>query len=87
MVYLSRDHGSTWQVVLYDLEIGNLHFHTSYMTPEYNGKESLLHWLSDIRINPFDPDEVWFNSGTDVYKRQTYCSGSRKTERMKIHFI
>ena len=23
-----------------------------------------VHWLSDIKINPFDPDEVWFNSGT-----------------------
>lgn len=80
MVYLSRDHGSTWQVVLYDLEIGNLHFHTSYMKPEYNGKESLLHWLSDIRINPFDPDEVWFNSGTGVFVCHNFTSEQRSFE-------
>lgn len=45
---------------------GDLYFNTSYMKPEYNGNHCLLHWLSDIKINPFDPDEVWFNSGTGV---------------------
>lgn len=77
MVFWSKDYGATWEIALYDLAIGNLHFKTSYMKPEFNGQESLLHWLSDIKINPFDPDEVWFNSGTGVFVCHDFLSEQR----------
>ena len=68
IVYLSKDYGNSWSVSLCGLEKGDLYFNTSYMKPEYNGNHCLLHWMSDIKINPFDPNEVWFNSGTFSHK-------------------
>ncbi len=76
-VYLSNDYGENWQVVLHDLGIGNMHFHTPYMKKEYNGGHSLVHWLSDIKINPHNPDEAWFNSGTGVFKTENLLSVNR----------
>ncbi len=76
-LYLSNDYGENWQVVLHDLGIGNLQFHTPYMKKEYNGGHSLIHWLSDVKINPFDPNEMWFNSGTGVFKTENLLSTNR----------
>ncbi len=75
VVFLSRDYGNTYEVSLFDLETDNLHFNTSYMKPEYNGNHSILHWLSDIKINPFDPDDVLFNSGTGVFGTHNFTAG------------
>ena len=58
-VYISHDYGSTWEISLKGLEKGGIHFNTSYMRPEYNGGVSILHWLSDIKINPFNKDEEY----------------------------
>ena len=66
-IYLSRDYGKHWEVVLLDLSIGHLRFNTPYMKREYNGGRSILHWMSDIKINPFNENEVWVNSGTGVF--------------------
>lgn len=77
ILFISYDYGNNWEVALYDLEVGNLHFETSYMQPKYNGGHSLLHWLSDVKINPFDPNEVWFNSGTGVFKSRDFLSENR----------
>lgn len=76
-LYLSNDYGENWQVILHDLDIGNLHFHTPYMKKEYNGGHSLIHWLSDVKINPFRADELWFNSGTGVFKTENLQSTNR----------
>ena len=40
------------------------------MRPECNGGHSLIPWLSDIQINPFDDNEAWFNTGTGVFRTQ-----------------
>lgn len=95
MVFISRDFGENWEPALFDLSLGNLHFESSYMKPEYNGGHSLLHWLSDIKINPFCPDEVWFNSGTGVFKGtdftkdtrsfQDCCKGIEETVHLNIY--
>lgn len=77
MLFLSFDYGEHWEPALYDLEVGNLHFHTSYMKPEYNGGHSLIHWISDVKINPFDGDEVWFNSGTGVFRSRNFTARDR----------
>lgn len=76
-VLISKDYGKNWEIALYDLEIGNLRFNTSYMKPQYNGGHSLIHWLSDIAINPFDPDEVWFNTGAGVFRGNKFTSSDR----------
>lgn len=77
MIFISFDYGESWEAALFDLSIGNMEFETSYMKPEYNGGHNLIHWLSDVKINPFDPDEVWFNSGTGVFRSLDFTSGDR----------
>lgn len=67
-VFLSRDYGESWQQILYDLLDGEIRFRAPYMRPECNGNHSLIHWLSDIKINPFDDNEAWFNSGTGLFR-------------------
>ena len=69
-VFLSRDYGESWQQILYDLVEGEIRFRAPYMRPECNGNHSLIHWLSDMKINPFDDNEAWFNSGTGVFRTQ-----------------
>ena len=66
-VYRSTDYGQTWEKVLQGLHTGNIVFRTEYMRPEYNGERSCIHWLSDSRLNPFDLNECWFNTGTGVF--------------------
>ncbi|MBE5804344.1 MAG: endoglucanase [Clostridiales bacterium] len=67
-IFLSWDHGSTWQQILFNLAEGDIRFRTSYMLPQYNGGESIIHWLSDLKLNPFDDNESWFNTGTGVFR-------------------
>ncbi len=67
-IYRSMDYGRTWKCILCDLEIGTMSFRTSYMKPCYNGGHNLIHWLTDLKINPFRSDEMWFNTGTGVFR-------------------
>ena len=67
-IFLSRDYGTTWQQILFGLQEGDIRFRTSYMQPQHNGGGSLIHWLSDVKLNPFDDNESWFNTGTGVFR-------------------
>lgn len=94
-VYVSRDYGETWKVSLEGLDVGDIYFNTSYMKPEYNGNRSLLHWESDVKINPFDPNELWFNSGTGVFTTDALlsdhpryhdcCDGIEETVHLNVY--
>lgn len=94
-IYLSRDYGKHWEVVLLDLSVGQIRFNTPYMKPEYNGGHSILHWMSDIKINPFNEDEVWINSGSGVFKSTNLtssaclfeddCKGIEETVHLNIY--
>ncbi len=95
MVYISYDYGENWEIALYDLQIGKIHFNTSYMKPEYNGGYSLIHWLTDIKLNPHNPDEVWFNTGTGVFRCDNFtdedrsfydcCKGIEETVHLNVY--
>ncbi len=67
-LYRSFDGGKTWEEFLHGLNTGRMEFRTSYMRPEYNGGNNLIHWLSDFKINPFNENEAWFNTGTGVFR-------------------
>jgi xyloglucan-specific exo-beta-1,4-glucanase len=67
MILISRDCGVTWSVNLHGLTTGKIEFTVPYMKPEYNGNSSLIHWLSDIKINPHNPNHAIFNTGTGVF--------------------
>ena len=76
-ILISRNYGETWEVVLYDTEVGSLKFETSYMKPIYNGGASCIHWISDIKINPLDAQEAWFNTGTGVFRTHNLLSNTQ----------
>ncbi|MBR4341864.1 MAG: endoglucanase [Lachnospiraceae bacterium] len=75
-VLLSRNYGDSWNVILFDTKVGQLKLDTSYMKPEYNGNISCIHWMSDIKINPLDPREAWFNTGMGVFRTHNLLSDS-----------
>ena len=76
-VYLSRDDGATWQEILHDLSVGCIRFRAPYMRPECNGGRSIIHWLSDLQLNPFDDEECWFTTGTGVFRSCRLTQDSR----------
>lgn len=76
-VLLSRNYGDSWNIILFDTKIGALQFDTSYMKPEYYAGHSCVHWMSDIKINPFDKQEAWFNTGTGVFRTHNLLSDSK----------
>ena len=95
IIYISRDYGNTWEISLNGLETGGIHFRTSYMKPQYNNGISLLHWLSDIKLDPFNPNTLWFNSGTGVFKTDAllsadpayhdWCDGIEETVHLNVY--
>lgn len=97
MIFFSPDYGNTWTIKLFDLEIGRMEFRAPYMYPECNGGHNIIHWLSDIKCNPFDPDELWFNSGTGVFVSRNFtedtavfsdwCDGLEETVHLNIYSL
>lgn len=95
-VFRSYDYGESWKQILYDLQDGEITFRALYMRPECNGGHSLIHWLSDIKINPFDDNEAWFNSGTGVFCTRNlndktkccftdWCDGIEETVHLNVY--
>ena len=76
-VLLSRNYGDSWNIILYDTSVGVLKLDTSYLKPEYNGNRSFVHWMSDVKINPMDPQEAWFNTGTGVFRTHNLLADSK----------
>ena len=97
MLFLSYDHGETWECKLYDLSIGKMEFHTPYMRPCCNGGHNLIHWLSDVKCDPFNPDELWFNTGTGIFVTHNLtsstavfsdcCKGLEETVHLNIYSL
>lgn len=94
-IYVSEDYGNTWRVSLDGLTVGDIYFNSSYMKPEFNGNRCLLHWESDVKINPFDANELWFNSGTGVFttdallsehpRYHDHCDGIEETVHLNVY--
>ena len=94
-IYLSRDQGKTWKPILHGLREGRMDFRLSYMRPEYNGGGNIVHWMTDVKIDPHRPDVAWFNTGTGVFRTQNlrddvvvwsdWCDGMEETVHINIH--
>lgn len=76
-IYLSTDHGESFSVILKGLDTGKIDFTVSYMKPKYNGNRSLIHWMSDIKIDPFDSDKMIFNTGTGAFMTTNLRDGAK----------
>lgn len=100
VIFYSEDRGEHWSPILYNLEIGEMEFdEVPYMKPEYNGGENLIHWLSDLKIDPFDSSRAVFNTGTGIFmtenldaaeKNQTViwrpsCRGVEETVHLNVY--
>ncbi|MCR4586267.1 MAG: endoglucanase, partial [Lachnospiraceae bacterium] len=77
MILISKDCGESWQTALQDLAYGKLSSRAHYLSPAYHGGHSPVHWMSDLAVNPFDPDELWFNTGTGVFLSRNFTSDDR----------
>lgn len=98
-IYMSTDNGESFRVILKGLEEGKIDFTVSYMKPEYNGNRSLIHWMSDVKINPFDSDMMLFNTGTGAFMTRNLtdaksggtvlfspeCDGIEETVHMNVY--
>lgn len=101
IIYASLDQGTTWKILLCGLTQGKITFDVPYMKPEYNGGGSLIHWLSDLKINPHYPDMALFNTGTGVFKSKnltqaktdgivewcSFCQGIEETVHLNVYGI
>ncbi|MBP5609522.1 MAG: endoglucanase [Lachnospiraceae bacterium] len=76
-IWVSRDKGLNWEVALHDMDKGNMSFRTDYLRPECHDGHSPVHWMSDLAINPYDADELWFNTGTGVFVSRNFTEDER----------
>ncbi|MCR5119776.1 MAG: endoglucanase, partial [Lachnospiraceae bacterium] len=67
MILRSSDRGETWKTVLQDVSVGKLEARAPYLRPECHNGHSPVHWMTDLAINPYDNNELWFNTGTGVF--------------------
>lgn len=79
-IYRSTDLGLTWKPILSGLNIGKIDFNVSYQKPEYNGNRSLIHWMSDLKINPFDSDMAFFNTGAGIFMTKNLTKADENEE-------
>lgn len=94
-IYLSGDKGNTWKKVLHGLHTGKMDFRLSYMKPCYNGGGNLIHWMTDVKMDPHRKGVAWFNTGTGVFRTETlledqvvwqdWCDGMEETVHINVH--
>ena len=66
-IYHSSDFGLHFSPILQGLTIGQIDFNVDYMKPKFNGGHSIIHWMGDLKINPFDGNQAFFTTGTGVF--------------------
>lgn len=73
-IFLSHDFGESWTEVLSDKDSAAQAFGTPYMKPENNNGQSVIHWMSDIKIVPDDCNSAYINTGTGVFRTRNLGS-------------
>ncbi len=94
-VFISRDGGSSYSVIK-STDLSRFGIDVPYLKPEYNGGRVPLHWMSCLRIDPFNADFAVINTGTGVFAlkdstRTPYisslCYGMEETVHMNIYGV
>ncbi len=94
-IFISSDGGKTYKV-LKGSDRERYVSDVPYLKPEYNGGRAPLHWMSCLRIDPFNPDFSVLNTGTGVFAvmnvtkepyLKTLSYGMEETVHMNIYGI
>lgn len=67
-IFLSRDMGTSWKELLTSKDNARQKFRIPYMKHENNNRQSVIHWMSDIKLNPNDSRSAYINTGTGVFR-------------------
>ena len=94
-IFISKDFGKSYETIT-SHDLSRFVVAVPYLKPEYNGGRLPLHWMSCLKINPFNPDFAVINTGTgifalkDITKKpfiKTLCNGVEETVHMNIYGI
>ncbi len=98
-IYHSMDYGHSFMPILRGLSTGQIDFTVSYMKPKFNGNHSIVHWMGDLKINPFDGNHAFFTTGTGIFATfdlenalknkpvtwQPLCAGLEETVHLNVY--
>ncbi len=98
-IYHSGDFGLHFTPILQGLSIGHIDFTVDYMKPKFNGGHSIIHWMGDLKINPFDGNQAFFTTGTGIFATfnlqdalenktvawQPLCGGLEETVHLNVY--
>lgn len=95
MIYTSTDSGENWKIIMNRLEYSRFDWNIPYMKPQYNGGGNCVHWISDIKLSPFDSDTALFNTGTGLFMItglasgdvlvKPFCEGIEETVHLNVY--
>ena len=94
-IFISRDFGKSYEVIK-STDTDKFVIDVPYIKPEYNGGRIPLHWMSCLKIDPFNPDFALINTGTGIFSLnniktkpfvKTFCKGVEETVHMNIYGI
>lgn len=95
-VFISKDGGSSYTTIT-STDLDRFSIDVPYLKPQYNGGRIPLHWMSCLRIDPFNTDLAVINTGTGVFALEaltsdkpyisTLCNGIEETVHMNIYGI
>ncbi len=73
-VFISRDNGKSYDIIK-STDTDRFIIDVPYQKPEYNGGRVPLHWMSNLRIDPHNPDFAVFTTGTGPFAVRNITSG------------
>ena len=95
IIYTSTDSGESWKIIMNRLEYSRFDWNIPYMKPRYNGGGNCVHWISDIKLSPFDSDTDLFNTGTGLFMItglasgdvlvKPFCEGIEETVHLNVY--
>ena len=93
-IFISHNGGESYETIK-STDLDRFRIDVPYLKPEYNGGRIPLHWMSCLRIDPFNPDIAVINTGTGIFSlngittencfASTLCNGIEETVHMNIY--
>lgn len=66
-IFVSENSGSTWREIINRHDSEKYVCNAEYLLPKYNDGVTAIHWMTDIKIDPFNRDFAIFNTGTGFF--------------------